>query len=881
MAESAEVTVFTDLVLRSQQFAAELKRIEAAVRESAGRMSREQVTIAVRAADQLTADVQAITAKLSQQAIALPVTAATDQLTGQLDQLRQQQSSTPIVIPVQYVATGPLPDVTGIAAGAGGAPGVLNYATPAPGMAAAGGVGAAAGAGGFLAGAFSRRGAFAALTAIHGLTRLADEVNKGASAEDVNAESDPDKQLQMVLRGIEREHEGLRGYAQAGYSALSGGVASLIGADPATFRAAAGAAAGALPGGLGAVLSQPPLEDELNQAREAERASREADRRAREGKQQAGRYTRADETIQGMEFEAGHLDAGSFRQQRARLDKGLEDAEKTATEIDKGWTQIFGEGPGAHDRAVAFVAKMRDLAKRIHDYGTGELDKAEADVRDAMQLESQASELRRGGKPDEAAALEFRKRLEKQADALDKQDPALGKYFRENVMPGALAEQQQDATRRRQSQENESAARVASEQNATTVSDLRAQGRRTDAEDTSGRFADQQRVTRLQNEIAGTVDEIKLADLRKELAAAQAEAAAHERERTARREQTDADAAFAARQADLKAQNKNKLAAVEAIGHQLDRDLKDAGDDQNRRHDIMRRASAQISDVLDTQRPAVFTSVSAFAADVTRRNLESDPAARAAAARILRGARGDTGSDADTHDDDTGETLDARRKRGGRPYRPNPLTASAEARRRRGIDLRHEREAHEQAVASAAGDAADFADATMPGGYMNFAGQNAEERRAVAVINARADAADLTDAIMPGGGWFGALHPAEPVPSGEPRDPMAGAFAAGDAPQRTPFGNDDLAKLLADTATRPDWMAAVTADDKANPARRGGMFAGAGVLSPATGNNGMFAAGEDAQANNDFKRGSGDLKDAAETLKRTLTDERNHLYVVR
>src|SRR5438067_7700590 len=110
MAETT-VTVATDMVLRTEEFLAKLRSLEAEIATIRARISSQPFAITAMLDDQVTRQLDELVADANRAVIKIVAVANDSALKAQIDLVREQQQAKPIVIPVEYVAVGGMPAV--------------------------------------------------------------------------------------------------------------------------------------------------------------------------------------------------------------------------------------------------------------------------------------------------------------------------------------------------------------------------------------------------------------------------------------------------------------------------------------------------------------------------------------------------------------------------------------------------------------------------------------------------------------------------------------------------------------------------------------------------------------------------------------------------
>jgi hypothetical protein len=322
----SQINIFSELTFKADTARMAIRAVEAEIRGMAQRVNAMRVQIPVTIDDHVSRAIRQIALNVAEMKPAMQVRIDTGSVQESLRQVQAQVAATPIVIPA-VVAAG------GAAGGAAGASAAEAVTSAESGQ-------------GFLAGAFTRRGAFAGLMAVHALNRLAEEVDQSITArrsltgiDPLARIEDPDEQLKMMRQAIDREHTGLRGWANAAYGAL----------------------------GL-----QPTFTSETATLDEGQRSSAQADRRDARVKQQVAARNQFRQMMESLNDEADTAGGDDLTKRQESIDKAFRKAQETLDKVDEAW-QLYGKN---YADVQAMVARARATADQIHSAGTSAVEAA-------------------------------------------------------------------------------------------------------------------------------------------------------------------------------------------------------------------------------------------------------------------------------------------------------------------------------------------------------------------------------------------------------------------------------------------------------------------------------------------------------------------------
>jgi hypothetical protein len=348
----SRIEVYSELILRRDQFLSEIRFIESEVTAIAQRIRSTPIEIPIKADDQLSDFISNLQKDWQKETIRIPIM-PTDVITPSLELIREKAAANPVVVPVVYEATGgvPAPTVASSSkpiyyAGGGSSAGMLAAMGLGAGAVAGGAaanspewlndsdvVGESAGQKGFFSSAMSRQGAFAGMIAIHGLQRLATEINESEKGWGEGV-TDPKEMLALKRAAIEREHGvSVRGAANWLYSKL----------------------------GL-----QPSYDDEIAQLNEAQREMTQSNLRG-DPKLVAQRVKMAEQS----DFETSITGMTGTDRQRAEIEEGFKHQKEAVEKISDAWQKF---GYRTKEDADKAVQHLEDNLIKIRDNALAKLD---------------------------------------------------------------------------------------------------------------------------------------------------------------------------------------------------------------------------------------------------------------------------------------------------------------------------------------------------------------------------------------------------------------------------------------------------------------------------------------------------------------------------
>jgi HAMP domain-containing protein len=336
----SQIQVFSELVFRADAARTAIRALESEVRGMAQRVSNTRISIPVTVEDHASRAIRQIALTVTEMRPSMTVRLDTKGVDQQLADLQARVAAVPIIVPT-------VPSVAGGAAGA---------ASPANVLAAQGRNA------GFFSGLFTRRAAFSALFAVHGLNQLASRFD---NTGDVSRLEDPMKQLEAMRAQIEKEHQGVQGWIQAIYGHI--GKLGLEIRNPITGTHISN-------------IGQPTFDEEMKRLDDAEKEMRRTqNEEARTRKASQARYD-LRQMIKDMGEEADASGLDDIGKRRESIEGAFKKATDTIDKMDQTW-QLYGKD---YPTAEKLFNQARALAERIRKAGVQAVD-AEAKARQETQ----------------------------------------------------------------------------------------------------------------------------------------------------------------------------------------------------------------------------------------------------------------------------------------------------------------------------------------------------------------------------------------------------------------------------------------------------------------------------------------------------------------